>query len=58
MAPLAPEAGHGLPDRQVFATRVAVDVPRVRELGERGRVDEVDLGVGEGLQGREAELFG
>ncbi len=57
MAPLAPEARDGLPDRGVLAARVAVDVPGVRELGDGGGGDEVDLGVREGLEGRHGEFF-
>ena len=57
VAPLAPEAGHGLPDRDVLPARVAVDVAGVGELGDGGGGDEVDLGVRERLEGRHGELF-
>lgn len=37
---------------------MAVHVPRVRQLGDGGRGDEVDFGVGERFEGRHGELFG
>lgn len=58
MAPLAPEAGHRFPDRDVLPGGVGVDVAGVGELGGGGGGDEVDLGVGEGLEGGEGELLG
>lgn len=57
MAPLAPKARHGLPDRGVLFARVAVDVAGVGELGDGGGGDEVDFGVRERLEGRHGELF-
>ena len=58
VAPLAPEARDGLADGDVLAARVAVDVAGVRELGDGGGGDEVDLGVGEGFEGGHGEFFG
>lgn len=37
---------------------MAVDVAGVGELGDGGRGDEVDLGVGERLEGRHRQLLG
>lgn len=51
MGALAPEAGDGFADREVGPVGVGVDVAGVGEFGGRGRVDEVDFGVGEGFQG-------
>ena len=51
MRALAPEGGHGPPDRGVCARGVAVDVARVGEFGRGGGGDQVDFGVGEGFQG-------
>ena len=58
VTPLAPETGHRFPNRHVVPPRVAVHVPRVRQLGDGGRGDEVDFGVGERFEGRHGELFG
>ena len=57
VAPLAPEARDGFPDRDVRPGRVAVDVAGVGEFGDGGRGDEVDLGVREVLERGEGELL-
>ena len=46
---LAPEGGHGSPDRGVCSCCMAVDVARVGEFGGGGGGDQVDFGVGEGF---------
>ncbi len=58
MAPLSPEASHGLPDRIVATLGVGVDVTSVVELGDGVAVDEVDFRVREGLEVGHAEFFG
>ena len=58
VTPLAPEARDGLPNRDVLPLGVAIHVPRIRQLGHGGGSDEVDLGVGERLEGGHGELLG
>lgn len=58
MRSLSPETRHRFPDRGVVPIGVAVDVPRVDELCRGGAAYQVDFGVGESLQGGQAEFFG
>ena len=57
VTPLSPETGHRFPNRRVLPPRVAVDVSRVRQLGDGGGGDEVDFGVGKRLEGRHGEFL-
>lgn len=57
VTPLAPETGHRFPDRRVVLLGMAIHIPRVRELGDGGGGDEVDLGVGERFEGGHGQLL-
>lgn len=58
MGPRGPEAGDGGADFRVVAGGVGVGVAGVGDLAAGGRVDAVDLGLGEDAEGVDAELLG
>lgn len=43
MTPLSPETSHRFPDRRVLFLRMRIHIPRIRNLCQRGRCDQVNL---------------
>lgn len=57
MTPLAPKARHRIPDRGVRPIRMAVHIPRIRQLRHRCTIHQMDLTQRKGAQGRHAEFL-